>query len=313
MKDNTVIEKIDEEIKSNKKLPKEILDKINKRVFQNIALAVIIMLYFCFIILGFNNIERQTFITDLKVFSVAILGIVILLFENGYKKDSGIIAIFGIETLFLDIITLLSVYVCVLRTEIFVFFIAITSYIFSIYYVGKSIVIYNKLRREYLKNLSDINEIVKETPVKKKETSKKNKAMENEKATEQTKENKKNKRSTNKKIKDEKEKVDVGKNEEKEKMKTNTTKSNTTPKKRGRPKKTIDENNVADKKIVEDKQVEKKDKDTKTKKTVENESKKKNNKSTKSVKDEGKKKSTKTVKTTTASKKKVEIKETVEK
>ena len=46
-------------------------------------------------------------------------------------------------------------------------YILITSYIFSLYYILKAIIIFTKEKREYLKSLSDIREIVDIKPIKK--------------------------------------------------------------------------------------------------------------------------------------------------
>ena len=50
-----------------------------------------------------------------------------------------------------------------------------SSYIFAIYYVLKSIVIYTKARMKYLKSLSDVSEIVKDEPIIKEAKKRKNK------------------------------------------------------------------------------------------------------------------------------------------
>lgn len=50
----------------------------------------------------------------------------------------------------------------------FQFYLLTSSYVFSIYYVLKAIILYTKGRRDYWKSLSDISEIVKkEEPIKK--------------------------------------------------------------------------------------------------------------------------------------------------
>ena len=49
-------------------------------------------------------------------------------------------------------------------------YILVSSYIFSIYYLFKAIFVYTKERKEYLKSLSDIKEIVSNEPIKKEAT-----------------------------------------------------------------------------------------------------------------------------------------------
>ena len=137
-------EVVGKELKSKKKLPAEELKKINKRVFQNVFLAIVIMFYLDFIILGFVNIENSVFITDLKVFGMALLLVAIGIFEYAYKKDSGKHIIHGIEILLLAFITILLIYVNLMWSNKFIYITAFVSYAFAIYYVAKSIIIYIK-------------------------------------------------------------------------------------------------------------------------------------------------------------------------
>ena len=162
-----IIEKIDKEFKSKQKMPKEQEEKINKIIFNNILIAIGVMLYFYFINLGSINIEPEIFLTDLKVFSMGILLLAILLFEISYKKDDGKMCIYGIETLVVAIISLFALYIYSIYRNYFHFIIAYLSLLLAIYYVGKSIVIYKKMEKEYYKSLSDIGEIVKKEIKKK--------------------------------------------------------------------------------------------------------------------------------------------------
>ena len=152
-------EAVGKELKSKKKLPAEELKKINKRVFQNVFLAIVIMFYLDFIILGFVNIENSVFITDLKVFGMALLLVAIGIFEYAYKKDSGKHIIHGIEILLLAFITILLIYVNLMWSNKFIYITAFVSYAFAIYYVAKSIIIYKKMKKEYF--LEEMKKIIK--------------------------------------------------------------------------------------------------------------------------------------------------------
>ena len=58
----------------------------------------------------------------------------------------------------------------------YIFYLALFAYAFSIYYLIKDILIYNKTKKGYLKTLTDIEEITKkEEPQKAKVTSRKRK------------------------------------------------------------------------------------------------------------------------------------------
>lgn len=149
---------IEKEAKS-KQIPKEEQDKINNRVFQNIFIAIIIMFYLNFIILGFINIENDIFLVDLKVFGLSILVISIGIFEYAYKKDSGIYTIHGIEALILALCTIGFIYLDIMYKNKFIPIVILVAYIFSIYYIAKAIIIYKKLKKQYFMN--NIKEIIK--------------------------------------------------------------------------------------------------------------------------------------------------------
>lgn len=157
--DEVKLEKIEEEIKKQTTIPDEKKLKINKRIFQNIILALVIVLYFTFINLGFYNIEPSKFLKDLQVFSIITIGITIIIFEKAYKKDSSELAIYGIESLILSICTLLTIFIGINYNNKFPYIINTIAMLFAIYYVGKSIIIYIKLRRKALKRVSDIDKI----------------------------------------------------------------------------------------------------------------------------------------------------------
>lgn len=155
------LEKIEEEIKKQTTISDEKKNKINKTIFHNIAIANIIMLYFIFLILGYQTILPEKFMIDLQVFSIITIGLAIVVFEKAYKKDSSEYAIHGIETLFLAIVTLISTYIFSKYQEKFAYIMIIICYLFAIYYVAKSIIIYLKMRTKALKRTNDIHKIVK--------------------------------------------------------------------------------------------------------------------------------------------------------
>ena len=182
-----IVKKIAEDKKEKKKLPKEVANQINKKLFTNIMIAVIIMTYFILISLGNVNIEQSAFIIDLKVFSITLLVLAIVIFEKSYKKDDSALCIHGIETLILAIVTLLSIYINLLLHERFIGLVSIASFAFAIYYVTKATIIYIRDRKEYIKNQNDIIDIIKpdqpekvETRLKKSEVEKIEKEKEKE-------------------------------------------------------------------------------------------------------------------------------------
>ena len=160
-RDEQKLKEVSEEIKKQTTISDERKNKINKSIFHNIAIANVIMLYFIFIVLGYQTITPDKFVIDLQVFSVITMGISIIVFEKAYKKDSTEYAIHGIESLFLSIVTLISIYVFSKYREKFADIMIIVCYLFAIYYVAKSIIIYLKMKTKALERTSDIRKIVK--------------------------------------------------------------------------------------------------------------------------------------------------------
>ncbi len=155
------IEKISEVIENKKVILKKEQDKINSKIFENIAYAIIIMLFFYFIILGSINISPESFLTDLKVFSILLVIFFIFLVEKSYKKSDKNLCIHGIEILFVAISTLSAIYIYSLFVHRFKMIVALISFGFGIYYILKSIIIYINLRKKYYKEENDIKDIIK--------------------------------------------------------------------------------------------------------------------------------------------------------
>ena len=150
-----------------------------KKIIYNLIIAIIIMMYFVGINILYTNVELEMFNKTLEIATISIMIIGLVLFEIAYKKDSGIFAICGIEFLVLAVHSLLINHVVKILNLDLKTYVVSSSYLFCIYYVLKTIIIYTNDRRKYLKGLSDIPEIVKEEPVKK-EASKKEKEVKEE-------------------------------------------------------------------------------------------------------------------------------------
>ena len=152
-------ETLKKEITAKKVIPKEEQYKMNVEVFKNIAIAIVMVVFLNFIILGFINIENSVFLVDLKVFAVSILAIAIGVFEYAYKKDSGKIAIYGIETLILAFAMLAFINLDIMCHSNFVIITVLITYTIAIYYTVKSIIIYQKMKKQYY--INSIKEIIK--------------------------------------------------------------------------------------------------------------------------------------------------------
>ena len=105
-----------------------------------------------------------------------VIGIIYL--EKLYKEESGKRAITAIEFFILAIHSLSLIYVMA-RYEIELKkYLIISSYIFAIYYIIKTIILYMQGRKKYLSSLSDVKEIVKkEKPIKKEATKRRKKKI----------------------------------------------------------------------------------------------------------------------------------------
>ena len=101
------------EEEQKKKLPQEVKEKINAKIFENVVILVLIMVYLVSLNLGMNNIPTDNYIMDLKVFSIMLLIISIILFEFGYKKDNESLWLHGVE-----VIIIRSIYI-IFNTFIF--------------------------------------------------------------------------------------------------------------------------------------------------------------------------------------------------
>ena len=138
-----------------------------KIIFKNLLKAIGIMCYFIILNFAYTRMNTDRLINDIEVFSGIFLVIGLVMLEIAYKKDSGKSAISGIELLVLSMHSLSINHIITFYKYDFRFYLLVSSYVFAIYYVLKSVIIYTKEKREYLKSLSDISEIVKEEPVKK--------------------------------------------------------------------------------------------------------------------------------------------------
>ncbi|MBR1803207.1 MAG: hypothetical protein IJ777_04550 [Clostridia bacterium] len=152
-------EAIVEEMKSHQKMSEEEKMKINTRIFEEVCFAVATMLYLNFIILGFINIETGVFLTDLKVFGIAVLVIAIGMLEYAYRKESGKYCIHGIEMVLLALTTISLLFVTLILEPKFIAIAALMSFLFAIYYIAKSITIYYKMKKQY--TIDNMKKIIK--------------------------------------------------------------------------------------------------------------------------------------------------------
>ena len=78
---NNVTKEIEIERKRRNRMPAEIKEKMNKDVFRNLVFGVCILLYFILLNLGFFKLEKDMYIKDTMIFSIATLLVSIVFFE----------------------------------------------------------------------------------------------------------------------------------------------------------------------------------------------------------------------------------------
>ena len=200
------IEKIEDEILKKTTMPQKLKDKTRKEIFINVMLGIGIIVYFIFLVLGSIDSLKASRTIDFKIFSLVLLFTSICLFEVAYKKDSGRIAVNGIEILIVSIFTLFLPYIVFELDARHQRYYIFASSLIGLYYIIKSIIIQNKAKSSYEKQESDIKEI--------------------------TKKEIKNKDILDEEIEENKEKKDNKKTKEK-----GSSKIENKPKKRGRPRK----------------------------------------------------------------------------
>lgn len=155
------IRKLDEQIKQSKKIPKEYKKKINKQLILNIITIVVMAIYLCCINILSLYMETETYLTYIKVLSVALAVIAVIYFEFSYRKDNEKLFLYGVEVLFLAIITLFSNYAYYMFFDRFNYILIGITIAFVIYYIVKIMIIKIKMKKQYYKNQNDIKEIVK--------------------------------------------------------------------------------------------------------------------------------------------------------
>ena len=156
------LEKMEEVIKNKNKIVDDYNKKIQKKILQNIALAIVYIIFFYLLYLGSQNIETNIYLTDLKVFAFGLLILAIIIFEYSYKKDNGAIAIHGIEILVTSIIALFLTYMSELFVNrIYILIITCIAIIYVVYFIIKSFIILYTMKKQYFKQKDDIKDIIK--------------------------------------------------------------------------------------------------------------------------------------------------------
>ena len=163
--------------KTKNKLP----EKTIKKIFLNIFFAIVLMVYFLIINIGYVGLTDENLEKVIELFSGIFLVAGLSKIEKAYKQDNDSKAITAIELLVISMYTLSITHIIKKYKFDFQIYITATSYVCAIYFVFKSILIYTQSKRKILENASDIKEIVKKEKPVKKEATKKTDREDNEK------------------------------------------------------------------------------------------------------------------------------------
>ena len=151
------------EIEEKRKLPKKIKDNISTNIFQDLLVAIIIMLYFCIINFSYYNFENTIFEENMKYFALGIIVLTVIIFEISYRKSSVKLLIIGLELFSCAILSLYIPYIFLHSTSAIRISVMILPSFLLVYYAIKSFIIFKRKQLEYRNNLSDIKELVKDT------------------------------------------------------------------------------------------------------------------------------------------------------
>ena len=183
-----------------------------KKITKDLIIAICLIAYVLILALAYTKMNIDRLSKDIQVFAGTFLVLGLLGLEKAYKSDDGKTAITAIELLVMSFYSLSIMHMVALIKCDFINYMFFSAGAIAIYYFIKEIIIFTKQKRDDLKNLSDISEIVKKDEPIKKEAKKRSK---DEKI-----ENKNNNLSVENK-KENKEKIKSNKTNENKVMKEN--------------------------------------------------------------------------------------------
>lgn len=155
------IRKLDEQIRESRKIPKEYKKKINKQIILNTITLIIIAIYLSCINILSLYIDTEIYLKYLKVFSIILAIISVVYFEISYRKDNEKLFLYGVEILFLAIITLFSNYAYYIFFNTYNKILLGITIVFVVYYIVKIFMLKIRMKKKYYKEQNDIKDITK--------------------------------------------------------------------------------------------------------------------------------------------------------
>lgn len=147
-----------EKLKEEQKMSENIKNKIQERIIVNSAICISIIMLVAIFELAANHLNQKIATTTYNIYSIIFLLFTLVIFEIGYKKDSGKWALTGVEILIVSLIVLFAPYLFIKFNKIIIYIIMI---LITLYYIIKISTIYVKENKKYKKSLSDIPQIIK--------------------------------------------------------------------------------------------------------------------------------------------------------
>ena len=148
-------------IKEKKSLPKEIKQKIVNNIFFNCLIYILMLILTLIVNISFYKFSIRTFETYIDIIQIACCLISVAVLETAYRKDSGILGIYGIEVLLFSISVLFVPYSYITKSNTSLLKNVIL--VFAVYYFLKMFIMSIHTRNKYIReNMSDVKEIVKE-------------------------------------------------------------------------------------------------------------------------------------------------------
>ncbi len=141
-------------------IPKDVMKKINTKVFKELLMSIVVFIYYIFTYIVFLKTRSNVFTYCLNICACTFTIIAIVLFEVGYRKENDIVFIRGIEIMFISLISLFMPYVYLKRGKTFISLYSLSCLYISIYYAIKALVVYINEVKKYRRGLSDIKEIL---------------------------------------------------------------------------------------------------------------------------------------------------------
>ena len=154
---NNVLEKI-EKINEEKQLSEDSRKEILTKIFDNLIIAIDVVAIFTILIVSAMFLNKQNLINIYNMSSAIMIIFTIFVFELAYKKDSGSLAICGIEMLAFSVAILFMPYSLIKLDAIWLKLINIYA---GTYYIAKIIIMYKRYKSKTLLENSDIKQIVK--------------------------------------------------------------------------------------------------------------------------------------------------------